>query len=355
VVIGALTPTWNDFPHWPWSVTSSLRRARKRGWNSMQSLKVGHAIGGGHWMPSRFHGPSMTASALWTVLPLFQAHRDATKVTKADAVRWKEDMQARGLAIATVRNDLSEMSALWSHALRQGKLGENGVNPFDRIAPPKPKRQKKERRAFTDEEAAAILTAARGQKGYMRWLPWVCCLTGARLSEVCQGFREDVTEVDGVHALRIHDEGADDEDGVRSVKNSDSNRTISMHPALIAEGFPDYVRALPARSPLFPDAKPDAMFGLRATNAGKKMSRWLKEDLGITDKRISPNHSWRQWFTDACRKVSMHPKVRSALTGHSAKLDESAHYGDGMKSFLRVLADAITTVRLPLASKGALG
>jgi integrase len=285
----------------------------------------------------------------------FLGRKDATKVTKADAVRWKEDMQARGLAVATVRNDLSEMSALWRHALRQGKLGGDAVNPFEGIAPPKPKVQKKQRRAFTDLEAAEILTAARDQKGYMRWLPWVCCLTGARLSEICQGFKEDVAEINGVPALRIHDEGADHEDGVRSVKNPDSRRTIPLHPALIAEGFLDYLDALPARSPLFPDAKPDAMFGLRATNAGKKMSRWLKEGLGITDKRISPNHSWRHWFTDACRKVSIHPEVRSASTGHSAKMDESAHYGDGMKSFLNVLAEAIATVRPPLPPKGALG
>jgi len=102
----------------------------------------------------------------------FLGHRDADAVTKADAVRWKEDMQARGLAIPTVRNDLSEMSALWKHAIRNGKLASE-VNPFQGISPPKPKQQRKVRRAFTDEEAVAILTAARANKGYMRWLPWV--------------------------------------------------------------------------------------------------------------------------------------------------------------------------------------
>jgi hypothetical protein len=44
----------------------------------------------------------------------------------------------------------------------------------------------------------------------------------------------------------------------------------------------------------------------------------------------------------------MNPEVRSALTGHSAKLDESAMYGDAMKSFVHVLADNIAKVRPPV-------
>ena len=45
----------------------------------------------------------------------------------------------------------------------------------------------------------------------------------------------------------------------------------------------------------------------------------------------------------------MHVEVRSALTGHSAKLDESAGYGDGMKTMMQVLADAIVRVPCPVS------
>ena len=41
-------------------------------------------------------------------------------------------------------------------------------------------------------------------------------------------------------------------------------------------------------------------------------------------------------------------EVRSAITGHSAKMDESAGYGDGMTTFIRVLAAHISKVRCPL-------
>lgn len=74
------------------------------------------------------------------------------------------------------------------------------------------------------------------------------------------------------------------------------------------------------------------------------MARWIRS-LGLVDPRISPNHSWRHWFVGACRGASMHVEVRS----NSARLDESAGYGDGMRTFIQVLAAAIGKIvrRLP--------
>jgi hypothetical protein len=41
-------------------------------------------------------------------------------------------------------------------------------------------------------------------------------------------------------------------------------------------------------------------------------------------------------------------EVRSAITGHSAKLDESAAYGDGMGTFVRVVAEYLSKVACPV-------
>lgn len=281
----------------------------------------------------------------------FLGHRNAARVSKSDAVRWKEAMHTRGLTIGTMRNDISEMSAVWKWGIRNGKLD---FNPFEGIAPPKEQGRKRKRRGFTETEAVAILTAARTLSGYMRWLPWVCCFTGARISEICQAAKSDVAVIDGVPVLRLTNEGDEDEDpsAVRSLKNAYSRRSIPLHPALIAEGFLDHVDRLPAGSALFPDAAPDKVFGLRSTTAGRKVSQWLKKDLKITDKRISPNHSWRHFFISACRSVEMNPEVRSALTGHSAKIDESDDYGEEMKTFLRLLAANVAKLRSPITPLG---
>ncbi len=278
-------------------------------------------------------------------LAAFLGHRDADAVSKADAVRWKEDMQRRGLHASTVRNDLSEMSAVWRWGMQNGKV-RTTANPFQGISPPKAARRSRAVRSFTDAEAAAVLEVAQRERGSLRWLPWVLCLTGARVSEIAQATRADVTTIGGVHLIRIHDDGGDGREA-RSVKNAASRRTVPLHPALIAEGFLDYVAVLPPRSSLWPDIRPDNIFASRGVNASKRIGRWLR-GLGVTDARISPSHSWRHWFIDACRAVEMHPEVRSSLTGHSAKADESAGYGAGMGSFIKVLAENIAKVRPPL-------
>ena len=45
-------------------------------------------------------------------------------------------------------------------------------------------------------------------------------------------------------------------------------------------------------------------------------------------------------------------EVRSAITGHSAKMDESAAYGDGMGTFVQVVAGYMAKVRAPLVDGG---
>ncbi len=43
-------------------------------------------------------------------------------------------------------------------------------------------------------------------------------------------------------------------------------------------------------------------------------------------------------------------EVRSAITGHSGKVDESAAYGDGMKALVVVMAEWMAKVQPPVTS-----
>ncbi len=275
-------------------------------------------------------------------LATFLGHRDASKVVKADVARWKADMQGRELRLATIRNDLSEMSAIWKWGLANGAALPHG-NPFTGTLPPKQRRQDGKQRPYTDEEARMILTAARELQGPLRWLPWVCCFTGARLGELVQSVREDVSVDNGIHVVRIHEDGEG-----RSLKNAASTRRVPLHPALVAEGFTAYVAALSVGSALLPEVAPGP-FGRRADNATKIVARWTRLALGITDPKVSPSHSWRHWFVDACRQAEVPQEVLSALTGHVAAADESAHYGRGVGSFVALLARHLARVKSPLA------
>lgn len=292
-------------------------------------------------IPRAFYDRQRTAARLAE----FLGHNDAGRVTKADAVRWKASMN--GKSLATIANDISEMSAVWRWAMANGKAAEN---PFAGILPPKKARNKKAtRRPFTDDEAVKILLAARNEKGALRWLPWVLALTGARVSEVCQGKKDDLIIVSGKPFLRIHD---DDEkraagEAQRSLKNESSLRTVPVHPKLVAEGFTNYVTQLPSGSALFPDIKPDKKFGNRGNSAQRLVSRWLRGKLKITDKQISPNHSWRHYFIDKARSVGMNPEVRDAITGHIDNRNESSKYGKGFRQMPERLAEEMAKIRLP--------
>ena len=102
-------------------------------------------------MPRPYYDRFRTIARLAELL----GHREVARVTKAEAVRWKEDMQARGRKPSTVGNDLSEMSAVWKWATAHGKATEN---PFTGILPPKKARKNKaKKRKYSDEEAVAIL------------------------------------------------------------------------------------------------------------------------------------------------------------------------------------------------------
>jgi hypothetical protein len=72
-------------------------------------------------------------------LPAFLGHRDADAVIKADALRGKEDMQKRGLHVSSIRNDISEMSAVWRWRMQNCKL--HCATPFQGISPLKVKRR----------------------------------------------------------------------------------------------------------------------------------------------------------------------------------------------------------------------
>jgi integrase len=299
-------------------------------------------------IPRNYYDRHRTATRLGT----FLTHTDAARVTKADAVAWKQSMA--GKSLATVANDISEMSAVWKWAIANGKLNDN---PFAGILPPKKSRNKKAtRRPYTDAEAVTILEAARHETGAHKWLPWVLALTGARLTEICQGVKEDLVMIEGTPFLRIHrddDERAEGET-VRSVKNEASIRTIPIHPRLVKEGFAAYVAALPAGSPLFPDILPDKQFGNRGTTAQKVLSKWLRGKLKISDKRISPAHSWRHYWIDAARRVGMHPEVRDAITGHTDDRNESHSYGLGLREMPARLIEEMEKISLPDALKGVL-
>ena len=278
------------------------------------------------------------------MLSNFLAHDDAGRVTADDVVRWKEARLASGKLAKTVANDIGELRPIWTWGKINRKLAFEH-NPFSGLAPRTRKRARRPRGPFTEDEACSILTAARSEKSaLLRWLPWLLCVTGARLGEVTQAAKEDVLREgqDGPWVLRIHDDGEG-----RTLKTAHSERLVPLHPALIEEGFLQYVQALPAGSALFPAVRPDK-FNTRKGTATKAHGRWVRKVVGITDRSKDPAHAWRHRFEDAARRAGLPQNVTDGLLGHTNPMNESEGYGRGFRYMPTVTAPWVAKMMVPL-------
>ena len=57
------------------------------------------------------------------------------------------------------------------------------------------------------------------------------------------------------------------------------------------------------------------------------MGRWLREEVGITDKRVV-GHSWRHRMEDQFREIEAPDEVADSILGH-AREGQRGTYGEG--------------------------
>jgi integrase len=148
-------------------------------------------------------------------------------------------------------------------------------------------------------------------------VPWLGAYSGARVSELCQLRADDIVSVDAFWCMKF-------DPGAGSLKTSGSERIIPLHPALIDRGFLKFVSTVKS-GPLFAALSPDK-FGKRGGNGTKMIGRFVRQ-LGITDSRISPSHSWRHRIKTLGRKHGLAQDILNAITGHAAKSDGDS-YGE---------------------------
>ena len=225
-----------------------------------------------------------------------------------DLVAWKGKMIDAGPHPKTILGaKLAAVRAILQWAVDNNRLP---FNPAARITIGLKTRAGNSKRGFDDSEAARILAAARAETDPIkRWVPLLGAYSGARLSEICQLRVQDIVEVNGIWCMKIMPEAG-------SLKTAGSERVVPLHPAVLEAGFLQFVAKLPP-GPLFPALTPD-VFGKRGGNGTKVIGRWVR-GLGLTDKRISPSHSWRHRFKTLSRRHELMPDIANAITGHHRK------------------------------------
>ncbi len=299
------------------------------------------------WKAVTTNSPRTVDDALRVLRQLqgFVGHSDAAKVTRDDVLRWRDAMKAVGKSNTTWNNRLSLVGEVFKRAVKDGRIAGN---PADGLRLEKSRTVI--RKPYTDEDAALILKAARKETSpALRWSHWIMAFTGMRVGEVLQLTTGDI-KADPKSGVRYVDVRPDPQAG-KTVK-TDHPRHIPIHPALVAEGFLDFVATIRRDGedvPLFPEKGLDK-YGRRGGRAWNLVGKWVKKAAQINDPSKAPNHSWRHRMEDELRAAEVPEDARDAIMGHHRKTT-GRQYGERGEALTRLYRE-LSKVTLPPAIMG---
>jgi integrase len=281
-------------------------------------------------------------------------HRPAASLSRKDIRAYAEYLcspTGKRLTTRTVNdNHLASLSALYKWAIDRDLLQDD---PTKGVRVKATASDSNQIRGYTREEVTALLQAARAPRSkrtsrdhanISRWVPWLCAFTGARISEVLWLRQSDVSKTEGITYIDIQ---IDKSEAGQSVKTSESIRSIPLHPAILDEGFLEYLASLPkGEKYLFPGPWTDK-HGDRAKTPANRLRDWIHKQLPEADwSRLSPNHSFRHWLTSECRRASIDGDHQRIITGHKAS-DIHGRYGP---ADVLTLYEEIIKIPSPLAT-----
>lgn len=270
--------------------------------------------------------PSVTAEwrAVMAKLISFIGHDDAAKLTTKDLMLWRDVLLAevspkgkQRTPVTVNGNYLGAVRAMLAWAVDEHLLAENVASTV-RARQPKPIKLRE--RDFTLAEAEAILSASLRPiaadvsdetRRARRWIPWICAYTGARVNEISQLRVEDIAEREGIWSILITPEAG-------TVKTNEA-RTVPIHPHLIEQGFLDAVRASETERLFYAPERQraDGVTTRHFKKVGERLAKWVRDEVGITDPGVKPNHAWRHTFKTQATAVGIDEKVSDAITGHA--------------------------------------
>lgn len=254
----------------------------------------------------------------------FLGHDSASRITRRDAVRWK-DRLLEALSPKTVRDTyLATAKAAFTWATDNLELP---LNPFAGVKVRLAKRIATRERGFQQDEAEAILKAACSYSGSSRehpsmsaakrWVPLLGAYTGARVGELCQLRVEDVRQEGGIHYLRLTPEAGTVKSGLY--------RDVPIHDHILDEGFLDFVSKR-GTGPLFYRTGPRRGKTSPAEIVATRLGKWVRS-LGVVGPTVQPSHGWRHRLKTVGRELGADPRVVDAIQGHASRT-ASDDYGD---------------------------
>lgn len=304
------------------------------------------------WIRERGHNARTVhvVRTLMGALTTFTQVTHANELTKAKVVAFKIYLLEHG-SVPTAQTKIGLLGAVFRLAVGNARIEHS---PFDGVSVSVPKNQPKPRISFDASDYRRIFShpifAARAAVADLRaggiaafWLPLIACFSGARLEEAGQLKQGDFKK--GASERKIDYFVIDNAEG-NATKTATSNREVPLHQVLIRLGLLDYVASLPGSdAPLFPDLRRD-QYGKLTANFSKWFGKFLRVELGITDKRKT-FHSFRHGFATNWKVCELPEHIRFVIDGH-APGSVGATYGETPLSLLSNCMNKLVIEGFPL-------
>jgi len=258
----------------------------------------------------------------------FLGHDLANQVSSDDLIRWRQFLQkepavnGKPRSAQTINNSyIAAVSVTFAYGLNERLISNNPVAVVGKVRAEK--KVKLRDPDFTKAERKTILSAAlnidAGRRSArlaaaLRWVPWLCAYTGARVNEMTQLQRQDISKRDDIWTIEITPASGE-------VK-TDEARLVPIHEHLIEQGFLEYIDASPD-GPLFYDPG-KSRAGLQREQykrVGIRLAEWVRS-LGIGqvgDRSLQPNHAWRHTFKTICIEADIPERAMDYMQGHASK------------------------------------
>lgn len=182
---------------------------------------------------------------------------------------------------------------------------------------------RRERRPFSEAEAATLWRVAREQTGPRpldRWAFPLGLALGCRLEELAGLRREDVRQVDDQWLVEIQPTEQ------RRLKTNSSSRQVPIPKALVREGFTDWAMGQ-GEGLLFPEPPPPAGDPRLSHYASVRLSKILRGQAGISDS-AAVFHGTRHFTAQQLVDAGCEQRVIEQILGHTSR-SMTARYSRG--------------------------
>ncbi|EGR4132796.1 site-specific integrase [Vibrio cholerae] len=259
-----------------------------------------------------------TASLLRNYPTNLKKHKQFEGLSGHEAIELNKELGLVTLSDESVKDYCQKMSGFFQWC----QLNElTDINPFKAIRFKKTRRDSEAKNAYTPIELekifGAIVRAKQAHKHpYYFWLPLLAYFTGARLNELCQLYRADIYQVDGIWVIQI-----DDRFDGQKLKNLTSRRIVPIHDQLLSLGFIEFVQSV-QHERIFPELKKSR------DGFGTAASKWFgrfKTRLGFD--RGHDFHSFRHTVATQLKRQQISHIVAGELLGHAQNNITYDRYG----------------------------